>query len=229
MKTLAPSAQDLATTRLRATILTNKLMPGDTLPPERELERQLGVSRPTLRGAISALVAEGLLTVTHGSGTHVRSWLSDGIFDLVGHLLVSSEDEEFIRQLLWLRRTLYTSVAELWTRPRPDFVEALGASQAVLEASWHDGTMVARMLDTEERLLCLLAGDVNVPAAMLGHGIRRALRQIVHRSELPPALPKAHERFAALVDAFMEGRKAVRLVAELCSLREAVYLDAALR
>ncbi len=44
---------------------------GDSLPSERRLAEDLGVSRPTLRQAIDGLVAEGLLDRRHGSGTYV--------------------------------------------------------------------------------------------------------------------------------------------------------------
>jgi GntR family transcriptional regulator len=44
---------------------------GDALPSERRLAEELGVSRPTLRGAVDELVAEGLLERRHGSGTYV--------------------------------------------------------------------------------------------------------------------------------------------------------------
>jgi DNA-binding transcriptional regulator YhcF (GntR family) len=223
------TAQLDATTRLRKLILNGTFQPGDTLPPERELEVRLKVSRSTLRGAVASLVSEGLLRVMHGSGTRVRSWLSEGTFDLVGSLLLLTDNSDFIKQLLWLRRTLYTSLVEHWTKPRPDFREAVGAQLDVWDSGRHDGTQVIAMLDAEERLLCTLASDTNVPAAMLGHGIRRALHRVLQgvEDDLPPALPRAREQVDALVKAYMEGRKSVRLVEELVELREKVYLDAA--
>ncbi|WP_255950196.1 FadR/GntR family transcriptional regulator [Streptomyces odontomachi] len=48
-----------------------QLKAGDRLPPERELARLLGVSRPTLREAIGALQAQGRLQVRHGQGVFV--------------------------------------------------------------------------------------------------------------------------------------------------------------
>ena len=46
--------------------------PGARLPPERDLARQLGVSRPSVREALIALEVEGLLSVRVGSGIYVR-------------------------------------------------------------------------------------------------------------------------------------------------------------
>ncbi|QQP91493.1 FadR family transcriptional regulator [Skermanella sp. TT6] len=46
--------------------------PGHRLPPERDLARQLGVSRPTVREAMIALEIAGLVEVRTGSGAYVR-------------------------------------------------------------------------------------------------------------------------------------------------------------
>jgi GntR family transcriptional regulator len=51
--------------------MLERLAVGDSIPPERRLAVELGVSRPTLRAAIDDLVREGLLERRHGSGTYV--------------------------------------------------------------------------------------------------------------------------------------------------------------
>jgi GntR family transcriptional regulator len=43
--------------------------PGSAIPSERDLCRELGVSRPTLRAAIDGLVHRGILIREHGRGT----------------------------------------------------------------------------------------------------------------------------------------------------------------
>ena len=45
--------------------------PGDRLPPERDLARQLEVSRPSVREALIALEVEGYVEVRVGSGVYV--------------------------------------------------------------------------------------------------------------------------------------------------------------
>jgi GntR family transcriptional regulator len=52
-------------------ILTGKLKPEDKLRSEREFSDELGVSRMTVRKAMTELVNEGLLERRHGSGTYV--------------------------------------------------------------------------------------------------------------------------------------------------------------
>ncbi|MEW6567960.1 MAG: GntR family transcriptional regulator [Chloroflexota bacterium] len=52
-------------------IFSGELAPETRLPSERELSRELEISRMTVRRAITELVNEGLLTRRHGSGTYV--------------------------------------------------------------------------------------------------------------------------------------------------------------
>ena len=57
--------------QIRALIAGGEFTPGDRLPPERDLAKQLGVSRPSLREALIALEMETLLDVRVGSGIYV--------------------------------------------------------------------------------------------------------------------------------------------------------------
>ena len=58
-------------TRLRDMIHRGELSPGDRLPPERDLAKILGVSRPTLRAGIRSLATVGILQSRQGAGTFV--------------------------------------------------------------------------------------------------------------------------------------------------------------
>jgi GntR family transcriptional repressor for pyruvate dehydrogenase complex len=55
--------------QLREMIHRGELRPGDRLPPERDLAKMLGVSRPTLRAGIRSLSAVGVLQSRQGAGT----------------------------------------------------------------------------------------------------------------------------------------------------------------
>jgi GntR family transcriptional regulator len=60
-------------TAIREAIASRVLKANDALPPERELAELFGVSRITIRKAISGLVSEHVLDTHHGSGNFVRS------------------------------------------------------------------------------------------------------------------------------------------------------------
>ena len=67
------------TDRLAGMIVSGLLRPGDALPGERELAAQLDVSRETVRGAVQALAARGLIEVAQGARSRVlpaASWIA---------------------------------------------------------------------------------------------------------------------------------------------------------
>ena len=57
--------------RISGLIKGSQLKPGDRLPAERDLARQLGVSRPSLRAGLRALASMGVLKSRQGAGTFV--------------------------------------------------------------------------------------------------------------------------------------------------------------
>ena len=60
-------AYELVLEQLRRSLDQGHFAPGDKLPPERDLARQLGVSRTTLREAVRVLEGEGAVEVRRGS------------------------------------------------------------------------------------------------------------------------------------------------------------------
>lgn len=59
--------------RMLVMIRSGEYPPGGRLPPERQLAEQFAVSRPTVREAIIALEAQGLVQIKSGSGIYVAS------------------------------------------------------------------------------------------------------------------------------------------------------------
>jgi DNA-binding FadR family transcriptional regulator len=57
--------------QIRTLIRSGEFTAGSRLPPERDLAKQLGVSRPSVREALIALEVEGLVEVRIGSGIYV--------------------------------------------------------------------------------------------------------------------------------------------------------------
>lgn len=75
---------------LRRLIEAGEWQAGEAIPPERELIDRYGVSRITVRQALSDLEAEGLLLRRHGKGTFVAprraGVIAETLAELTGHV-----------------------------------------------------------------------------------------------------------------------------------------------
>lgn len=63
-----PAAYEHVVARLRRAIWLGELIPGERLPPEREMAEGFEVSRLTIREALRVLQGEGLISIRRGSG-----------------------------------------------------------------------------------------------------------------------------------------------------------------
>lgn len=86
---------DVIEQQLEFLILEGTLRPGEKLLPERELAKQLDVSRPSLREAILRLESKGLLTRRQGDGTFVQSNLWRSFCDPLVELLAEHAESQF--------------------------------------------------------------------------------------------------------------------------------------
>lgn len=76
-------------------ILRGVLRPGERLPSERELSERLGVSRPSLRDAVSELQEAGLLVAKANSGIFVAEVLGSAFSPALTTLFASHEEAVF--------------------------------------------------------------------------------------------------------------------------------------
>ncbi|MDN5787494.1 FadR/GntR family transcriptional regulator [Pseudorhodobacter sp.] len=85
-------------------ILRGILRPGDRLPAERDLSERFGVSRPSLREAISDLQSRGLLDSRPGAGVFVAEVLGSAFSPALVNLF--SQHEESVFDYLDFRRDM---------------------------------------------------------------------------------------------------------------------------
>lgn len=75
--------------RIEGYVRERPLGPGDPLPSQYDLARQLGVSRPVVREAVQGLAARGVLEIRPGSGVYVSDpsaqLLDDGRLEIETH------------------------------------------------------------------------------------------------------------------------------------------------
>ncbi len=105
-----PVASEAIST-IKQMIMRSELHAGQRLPPERDLAVQLGVSRPSLREAIRALIALNILESRHGNGTYVSSLEPDLLSEPIDFVL--QVNDSAIVALFEARRALEAEVAAL--------------------------------------------------------------------------------------------------------------------
>lgn len=116
--------RDQVEQQLREAILEGHFAQGDKLPPETELATQFGVSRPTVREALGALVSAGLIRKIPGvaGGSFVNTVTPDSL----SQMLMQSMDTIVrigaldIAEITEVRRVLEIPAAEWAARNRSD-------------------------------------------------------------------------------------------------------------
>ena len=102
---------DMSTAReIKKLIVQGKMHPGDRLPTEKDLMRQFGISRSTLRESLKILKAENVIVSRQGSGTFISE--DTGISeDPLG--LHFADRKNLLRNLLETRLVIEPGIAML--------------------------------------------------------------------------------------------------------------------
>ncbi|RAP75013.1 FadR/GntR family transcriptional regulator [Paenibacillus montanisoli] len=102
-------------------ITSGALQPGDKLPSVVDLAAEYGVGRSTIREALSALKAKGLLDIRQGGGTYVKATQPQPD-EALNPAVASKEDwldrADSLLQLLEVRKVLETGCASLAAKHR---------------------------------------------------------------------------------------------------------------
>ncbi|MDX6484979.1 MAG: hypothetical protein QOF43_132 [Gaiellaceae bacterium] len=212
--------------RIKAAIRDGRLTPGDQLPAERDLTKQLGVSRVSVRDALRMLEATGLIRVRVGArgGAFVTApapeLLGEGIGDMLMLADVGAADVTEARMIFELgmldlacQRATAADIAALYEIcDRAEAVLATGSYEPALSAEFH-----ARLaLCTHNQALALFAVSFQGPLAaslLQAHEVDPATGEqglLEHRA-LVDAIETADVDAARAIMAEHLGRTAVRL------------------
>lgn len=122
--------------RIKQLILDQRLGPGDPIPTENQLMQELGLSRNSVREALKALQAIGIIEVRHGLGTYVGQLALDSLADgLVfrGRLSLRG-DRRDLWELIEVREALEIGfIAQVVKIASDDDLEAVGTALAMME------------------------------------------------------------------------------------------------
>lgn len=133
----ATKLSDVIMQQLEARIIDGTYAAGERLPAERELAKQLDVSRPSLREAIQKLEAKGLVTRRQGGGTFVSGALHQQVTDPLFALLAQNPEAHY--DLLEFRHAL-EGVSAYYAAMR-----GTDADRAHIERTFHEATQAAEL------------------------------------------------------------------------------------
>ncbi len=140
MESLRPvqrrSVPDEVAEQLVDGIVAGELPAGDALPSERDLADRLGVSRPTVRAALTRLASAGLVETRQGGGSTVRDYKRHAGLDLLPRLLSGRGglDLRVVRDVMRTRSVLGGQVARMAAGVPGDDAALRGAVAAIAEA-----------------------------------------------------------------------------------------------
>ena len=191
--------------RLREFIDTSGMQPGDKLSNVRDLASELQVGRSSVREAITALRAQGIVDVRHGDGIYLLQRPEDVISSLAAELVDTHVDHPYIWET---RQALETQCARLAA------MHATDDDLAELDAS------LAQMKDEIDAGLPGTGGDrrFHFGVAVAAHnplllrllkGLRQPLDRTSETSLTRPGQPaKSLEDHRGIVEAIRAGRSA---------------------
>ncbi len=152
------SAPDKVVEQLLSRIKSGELAPGMQLPAQRELARQFGVGRSSVREALNALSVMGFVEVFQGKGTFIAGEIPGS--DPTAAAVRAAFQAESLLDLLELRETLECRAAELAAeRIEASQLASLRRSLQTIERVGQDySAFLAADLDFHRRL-CEASGN----------------------------------------------------------------------
>jgi DNA-binding FadR family transcriptional regulator len=162
-----PSVTQRAIEQIKSMITSGGLAPGQRLPTERNLAAQLGLSRSSMREAIRALTALGVLEARHGSGIYVTRLEAGDLLETFGIVAEVSRGPLLV-ELLEVRRIL-ESAATAMAAARIDAgqLAEVAGHLADMEATEDPDTILAHDLDFH-RSVVAAAGNETLAAVIEG-------------------------------------------------------------
>jgi len=180
-------------------ISRGELKPGDHLPSERELCKDFGASRSSLREALRCLSIVGVLNARVGEGTSVAADGEKFLRKIIEWRLITEQHD--IENLLVVRMALEgVSAANTARRATAEQVEKLRKLIAGMQASLKDEKAFAE-LDLEFHV-ALADASGNTLVSDLIALVRNRLVKALHKVlVVPHALPQAHKEHTAIFEA----------------------------
>lgn len=125
---------DTVSEAIAGALLEGSIAPGEALPPEGEIAREFGVSRPIAREALRQLTSAGLVSTQQGKVARAKALSGEPMDKIYGYAVRSSSKS--LRDANEMRRIMEVGVARLAASRRdPEGLAAMHEALADLDAS----------------------------------------------------------------------------------------------
>jgi GntR family transcriptional repressor for pyruvate dehydrogenase complex len=212
--------------RIQALVDGGSITPGDQLPSERELASQLGVSRTSVRQALTALEALGVLEIRHGSGVYVRPNEPEQVIQSLA--VVLAEQNWRLPETMEARMALERFIAGLAAgrRTKADLARArralrsmerdirAGGLGADADAEFHAAIAAAAHNRVLQQLMANLSED-----------IRRVREESLAQPDRPQRSLDAHWRILEAIEAGEPQAAVTAMDAHLGEVADALLLE----
>ncbi len=153
------SLKQVCVEHLQRMILSGALQIGEKLPAERDLARQLGVSRPVLHEALVELATQGLITIQPRHGVTINDFRTQGSITILTALLAfhqGSLSPALLQNMIDMRQLLEIETARCAARQRTP--EQLLQFEELIARAAHTTNLAERIeIDFSFHLLVALA------------------------------------------------------------------------
>lgn len=122
---------------IAAALFDGRIAPGEPLPPEGEIAREFGVSKPIAREALRQLTAAGLIFTQQGKVARAKALSGEPMDKIYGYAVRSSLER--LQEANEMRRVIETGIARLAAERRDAeglgiMLQALGDMEASIQA-----------------------------------------------------------------------------------------------
>jgi GntR family transcriptional repressor for pyruvate dehydrogenase complex len=107
---------DAVSDAIAAALFDGRIAPGEPLPPEGEIAREFGVSKPIAREALRNLTAAGLISTQQGKVARAKALNGESLERIYGYAVRSSLTR--LREANEMRRVIETGIARLAAQRR---------------------------------------------------------------------------------------------------------------
>ena len=181
--------------RLTEDILGGRYEPGEKLPTQRALARDLGVNMASIREAVKRLEQLRLVEVRHGDAMRVADWRTAGGLDVLAHLLFRAGglDKATLGSLMEARALMLAESARL-AAPRRSADQARALHEAAERIATAPDAAAAQAIDWAFFATVVDAAG-NLVLALVMNSIRHIYFQ---RADLFAKVVDRHEELAPL-------------------------------